>query len=330
MPSKNSRFFCSMRLNLVRVRNPIMNFENTTLQVSNKSLSNKSWRVKGAVLSLSLLLGACASTGDKVESAEPAVPVQKSTQAQPQEKAPTAAELMKTLKAPLVEPPAQEKKVVQRKTVQAQVEKKVEKVEKVPEKVMVAEAVKAETVKVEAVVEAKVEKIVAAPAAQITQSEPVSAGKVSAVNATPFNVSVSKLPFNYDIWTIKKGNTPLTKGLVIMTPTWEMGKEGYTSQIWFTMMEDQIHVNSSSDIETASKGLGIRIDGGDLIPFTEIAEKNIGVISGKWLNHLAAANKVNVYLGFFPGKKPTSETFTSDLSLDNLARIVATYRVLNQ
>jgi hypothetical protein len=109
-----------------------------------------------------------------------------------------------------------------------------------------------------------------------------------------------------------------------------MGKEGYMSQIWFTLMEDKIHVNSSSDIETASKGLGIRIDGGDLIPFTSIAENNIGVISGKWLDRLAAANKVDVYLGFFPEKRPTSDTFTSDLSLNNLARIVATYRFLNQ
>ena len=323
-----------------------MNLVNTTHQVSNKSFSSKAWRLKGAAFSLSLLLGACASTGDQVESAAPEPSVTKASEAEDQAPAPTAAELMKTLKAPLVEPPGEPKKAVQSKPKQAQA---VEKIKKVQEKVMVTEpVVKAEAAKIEAVVEAKVEKVMAAPEQKVQVSESaavttaaaaemtkavtpaVTVQAVSGTNAQPFNVSASKLPFNYDIWTIKKGNTPLTQGLVITTPTWEMGKEGYTSQIWFTLMEDNIHVNSSSDIETASRGLGIRIDGGDLIPFSSIAENNIGVISGQWLDRLAVANKVDVYLGFFPGKKPRSETFTSDLSLDNLARIVATYRMLNQ
>ena len=166
-----------------------------------------------------------------------------------------------------------------------------------------------------------------APAPVESAPEPQSSS-IPGINAKPFNVSASKLPFTYDIWTIRKGNTPLTQGLVIATPTWEMGKEGYTSQIWLTMMEDKIHVNSSSDIEPASKGLGIRIDGGDLIPFSSIEDNNIGVIDGKWLDKLAIANKIDIYLGFFPGKKPTSDNFKSDLSLSNLARMVATYRAL--
>tara|TARA_R110001592_G_scaffold177076_2_gene417325 strand:- start:135528 stop:136481 length:954 start_codon:yes stop_codon:yes gene_type:complete len=317
-----------------------MNFENTPLQVSNKFLPSKSLCVKAAALSLTLLLGACASTGDKVDAVAPAPAMEKAPKAEQQasEPAPTAAELMKTLKAPLVEPPGEEKKVVQSKPVKVKPEKQIQKPQ---EKVREAEAavkteaakldaVKVEAAKVEAVVDAKVEKIATAPVQKSPEPVIAETVKISPTGAQPFNVSASKLPFTYDIWTIRKGNTPLTQGLVIATPTWEMGKEGYMSQIWLTLMEDKIHVNSSSDIETASKGLGIRIDGGDLIPFTSIAEKNIGVITGKWLNKLALANKVDVYLGFFPGKKPTSDTFKSDLSLDNLARMVATYRALNQ
>jgi hypothetical protein len=312
-----------------------MNFENTTLQISNKHLFGKSLSAKSVALSLSLFLGACASTADKAESVAPPPEMKNTSKVEQQVPAPTAAELMKTLKAPLIEPPEEPKEVVQSKSVQvlAKAEKKVKKVQ---EKVLVAKVeaaqvdVVVETVVVEA--DSEIEKNTIVPALELPIPEPIAVvtEKVSVTNAKPFNVSASKLPFDYDIWTIKKGNTPLTQGLVITTPTWEMGKEGYTSQIWFTLMEDNIHVNSSSDIETASRGLGIKIDGGDLIPFSSIAENNIGVISGKWLHRLAVANKVDVYLGFFPGKKPTSETFTSDLSLDNLARIVATYRMLNQ
>ena len=70
------------------------------------------------------------------------------------------------------------------------------------------------------------------------------------------------------------------------------------------------------------------LDGGALIPFSHIAENNIGVIEGAWLDKLAAANNLEIYLGFFPGKKPTSDTFKSATSLDRLGRIVATYHKL--
>lgn len=312
-----------MRLNTVSVRDLKMKVQN--------NLVNTKLCAKSVVITFSLLLGACAATGDKPEEVPASSPakVEKVEQKVDKTPQPSAAELMKTLKAPLVEPPSAEVKVTQAKAkptptpVQEVVKKDVAK------KAVAETSKKVEVVKVEA---AKVVEPLVVETVQVTP-EPEKVAQVVSVGvteATPFNVSAKKLPFTYDIWTIKEGDTPLTKGLVIATPTWEMGKEGYMSQIWLTMMEDEIHVNSSSDIETASKGLGIRIDGGDLIPFTSFADNNVGIISGKWLNSLAAANKIDVYLGFFPGKKPMSETFVSDLSLKNLARMVATYRMLNQ
>ena len=327
-----------MSLNTVSVRKLIMNVENTTRTPSNQPLWSKKWCAKSAALSLSLLLGACATTDNKIETAaEPeAAAVKQVVAKKDQAPAPSAAELMKSLKAPLVEPPEVEQveKVIAEKPEAVIVENAKQEQAKVLE--AVNEDSKEElkqNVEIEAASPAIFEKIIEVKSStegSIEESGNKAQQKVDAVSAKAFNVSASKLPFTYDIWTIKQGNTPLTKGLVISTPTWEMGKEGYTSQIWLTMMEDKIHINSSSDIETASKGLGIRIDGGDLIPFSSIADNNIGVISGEWLNTLAAANKLDIYLGFFPGKKPTSETFSSDLSLNNLARIVATYRMLNQ
>tara|TARA_R110002072_G_scaffold45422_6_gene126356 strand:+ start:9640 stop:10596 length:957 start_codon:yes stop_codon:yes gene_type:complete len=318
-----------------------MNVETTIDTPSNQNLSHQTRRAKSAVLLFSLLLGACATTGDNLESVAEAktAPAKESVQKQDKAPAPSAAELMETLKAPLVEPP--EAKVtpekvkkakptpaaaledVKRKVTESskEVNKKQAEVKiRQPEKVDVKEKI----VETPVVVEIKTaEKPVEGVQRKVTE-------KAAEISAKPFNVSANKLPFNYDIWTIRQGNTPLTKGLVIATPTWEMGETGYTSQIWLTMMEDKLHVNSSSDIETASKGLGIRIDGGDLIPFSSIADDSIGVIKGQWLNKLAAANKIDIYLGFFPGKKPTSKTFSSDLSLKNLARMIATYRMLNQ
>lgn len=306
-----------------------MKVQNIPFKALQDNVVNTKICAKSVVISLSVLLGACASTGDKPDEVPAANPakVEKTVQEVDKTPAPSAAELMKTLKAPLVEPPSVEVKATQAKPASTPVKEVVKK--DVAKKAVAETSKKVEVVKVEAA------KVVEPPVVETVKSapEPKKVAQVVSVGvteATPFNVSAKKLPFTYDIWTIREGDTPLTKGLVIATPTWEMGKEGYMSQIWLTMMEDEIHVNSSSDIETASKGLGIRIDGGDLIPFTSFSDNNVGIISGKWLNSFAAANKIDVYLGFFPGKKPMSETFVSDLSLKNFARMVATYRTLNR
>jgi hypothetical protein len=269
---------------------------------------------------------------------------------------------MKTLQAPLKEPePAKSEKTaaatsVKKAKTEAAKDSVVQKVDKVVEKPaqktaekteQAAESAAVSTAAVSKDIERKAA-VVTAPVSTVSTPEAVPVANKAAdpviepkpmaavsepgpvSGAKPFSVTAKQLPFSYDLWTIRKGNTPLTQGLVIVTPTWEIGKEGYMSQIWITLMEDKIHINSSSDIETASKGLGIRIDGGDLIPFNSIAETNIGVVEGRWLDRLSRAEKIEIYLGFFPGKKPTSETFKSDLSLNNLDRVVATYRVLNR
>ena len=311
---------------------------------------------KTLTLGMALILGACASTADKsgeaptadVPQAETKAPA-KTTEPASSEPAPTAAELMKTLQAPLKEPepakpstePTSKKEVADpvstadaaSEVTESSAEKIAVAAESAPAKTTETTSQKAASVTPSAVKEpvSRAEPAVKKVEAVVDQKAPIVATEVvSTLDAKPFSVSAKQLPFSYDIWTIRKGNTSLTDGLVIVTPTWEMGKEGYMSQIWLTLMEDKIHVNSSSDIETASKGLGIRIDGGDLIPFSSVAETNIGVIEGRWLDRLAKADKVDIYLGFFPGKKPTSDTFKSDLSLSNLDRIVATYRLLNR
>jgi len=237
--------------------------------------------------------------------------------------------LMATLAAPVVEPGSKSEPVVE---VKPEPIKKIVEVPVKPKAEMKPVVIEAKP-KVKAVVKS-VEKPVVAKKIVKTAVPAVSPDKPKKMKSTgtakPLNITSRDLPASYDIWTLKQGETTLTQGLVIMTPTWEMGKEGYMSQIWLTLMEDKIHINSSSDIATESGKLGIKIDGGELIPFSHIAENSIGVLEGEWLDKLAKANKMDIYLGFFPGKKPTSERFKSDTNLDNLDRVVMTYRKLQK
>lgn len=283
----------------------------------------------GACVAMSLMLG-CASVDKNPQSTvednasvvtektpEKQVVVSQVQKVKAEEQSVANADaMMASLKAPL------------EKVADAPVAPVEEKVVEAPVKVVEAPVPEPEPVQATPEVEAVVEKVQVVEA--VPEEKKIVVAKPTAIKAPakPLAISKKDLPANYDIWVLKEGDTPLTQGLVISTPTWEMGKEGYMSQIWLTLKEDEIHINSSSDIATEAKDLGIKIDNGDLIPFTSIAENNIGVVSGEWLDKLANAKSLDIYLGFFPGKKPSSETFKSNTALDNLDRVVATYRQL--
>jgi outer membrane biosynthesis protein TonB len=301
------------------------------------------------LIASSFLVG-CSSVGQKTgENAEPVASTaaeQNNTTATKavvkkslEKKQENAAALMATLSAPIEEPGGQQpmvKEPVAKKSMAQQpemtkpvakekaVETKVAEVKK--EVVPVVEVKAVEKVVVEAPKE--VAKVVSKPA--VKKIEPAKSVTKSnkTLNANPLNIRLKDLPVTYDIWQFKQGVAALEKGVVVSTPTWEMGKESYNSQIWVTIMENQILINSSSDINTSAGNLGIKINDGALIPFTRIEANNIGVIEGQWLDQLQEGGKMDIFLGFFPGKIPLSDVFKTDVSLDSLSRVVPTYRNL--
>jgi len=230
--------------------------------------------------------------------------------------------LMSTLSAPAEAP-------VQKTTEPKPVEKTTVAVAKKEAKVETAPVVKVKPV-TKAVTEAPKEKAI--KTAPKSTAKVVSAKKITKpkkiLNTKPLKISLSDLPANYDIWQFKQGVAALEKGVVVSTPTWEMGKEGYNSQIWVTIMENQILINSSSDIDQNAGELGIKINDDAIIPFTRIEDNNIGVLEGKWLDKLQEGGTMDIFLGFFPDKIPQSDVFKTDVSLDSLSRVVPTYRKL--
>lgn len=159
--------------------------------------------------------------------------------------------------------------------------------------------------------------------------KPTPVKKMVSKSAKPLNATLKDLPIEYDIWKIRKGEATLDKDLVIATPTWDMGESQHLSQIWITIMDDKLLVNSSSDIYAPQGKAGIKLNGGELVPFDRIVERNIGVLDGEqWIDLLSAGGKLDVFMGFFPDRVPKSDIFKSSLELDSLARVVATYKKL--
>ena len=189
-------------------------------------------------------------------------------------------------------------------------------------------------VEVEQKTEKKVEQSVAkAPEAKPAPSEapqntaeaeakPASSNKNRTANA--LNISEKDLPVTLELWTLRKSFQP-GDGLELSTPTLQMGDGDYLSQIRLTLNADQLVINSSSDIDTSLNGVGIRYNGGDLIPIDHVEAGTIGVIKGDWMSRFAEGGTLEIALGFFPDKAQDSPLFKKEASIDALSKLVPTY-----
>lgn len=211
----------------------------------------------------------------------------------------------------------------------AKAEPKKAKAEPVEKKVAKAKpAPKAEPVKKAA--EKLVEKPKVAEAAP-KKTAPVAAApapepKAGAASSEPLDIKLSDLPVKLDLWSIRKSLQG--DGLLLTTPTWEIGAGSHLSQIWLTLEEQQLSIHSASDIDPEAKGSGVSLNGSDTVPFSRIDDGKIAVLEGDWMKQFADGGTLEIHMGFFPGKTPRSPTFKTDAPLDALMRLVPTYEQL--
>lgn len=165
---------------------------------------------------------------------------------------------------------------------------------------------------------AKAEKLAVKAKEDTTQNaNNVSMGKA-------LNVSSSDLPLTVELWTLREQYNN-TAALVLKTPTMQMGERNYFSQISLTLEADQLVIYSSSDIDADLSGIGVKLNGGELIPFDRIEGTNAGILEGDWMNKLAGGGELEIMLGFFPGREATTPLFTRIASVDALSSLVPTY-----
>ena len=138
------------------------------------------------------------------------------------------------------------------------------------------------------------------------------------------NISEKDLPVTLELWTLRKGFQP-GEGLELSTPTLQMGDGDYLSQIRLTLTADQLVINSSSDIDTSLSGVGVRYNGGTLIPIDRVDGGTIGVIKGDWMSRFAEGGNLEISLGFFPDKAQDSPVFKKEASINALSKLVPTY-----
>lgn len=164
---------------------------------------------------------------------------------------------------------------------------------------------------------AKTEKVV-----EVKAPSNEKASKKSLKNA--LDISNKDLPVTLDLWTLRKSVQP-GEGLVLSTPTLQMGDGDYLSQIRLILTPDHLVIDSSSDIDTNLKGIGVRYNGSDIIPLDRMVSSTVGIVEGDWMSRFAAGGTLEILLGFFPDKSEDSPVFKKTASMSALSKLVPTY-----
>lgn len=149
------------------------------------------------------------------------------------------------------------------------------------------------------------------------------------VKTSKLNSAVAReLPVRFDVWLIDEGRGPYDEPLVLTTPSWQMGNDRAAAQVSVTLMEGKLLVNSTSDIANKKGESGIRINGGQWVPFTDVTNDNVGVVAGDWLSKLDNGGKLEIRMGFFPTLYKNPQQFESEVSLNDMRTAIPRYKRL--
>jgi hypothetical protein len=164
------------------------------------------------------------------------------------------------------------------------------------------------------------------PVNTVEESTPVQVTPAPEENKQIDTALLNKLPMSVKAWTLAKN--PLSKeGKPYMKSlTSQMGDGEYSSQIWFTVEDGYLAVNSTSDIDTRGTEAGIQINGGGFIPFSRYSGKSSAVIDQNLLGQLDDGGKINVKLAFFPDRNASPDFQTAEVSIDPLKQLIPAYR----
>ncbi|OZG70734.1 hypothetical protein BTA51_24420 [Hahella sp. CCB-MM4] len=100
----------------------------------------------------------------------------------------------------------------------------------------------------------------------------------------------------YGIWELRKVWNGNESGCRLSTHTIQVDDDRFTSQIWVSVQPQHLILNASSEIHLNASGSGVRLDKGQLIPFTGQAIPSHAVLSDDLINRLAKSQKLHLYV----------------------------------
>ena len=122
---------------------------------------------------------------------------------------------------------------------------------------------------------------------QITVENPTSSGARD--NSVTFKEDVIELE-----WSIEKeSNVNLLESCQLATPTFQIEGDDYSTQVWFNVTNNKLLINTTTNLDIAKEGVGIKINNGTLESFTT----NRDATSAYWAGDISTLIENNQSMG---------------------------------
>ncbi len=122
------------------------------------------------------------------------------------------------------------------------------------------------------------------PVTEVLKNAPQLVDSISAIEAADTKTQ------DFGMWQIE----PQCR---ITSPTMEVYQNDYATQFWLDVIDNELIVNSSTNINIKKKGVGVRFNEGELIAFSANRYSNGAKLKGNIGQWLLASNELHIYLG---------------------------------
>lgn len=160
-------------------------------------------------------------------------------------------------------------------------------------------------------------------------TEPVTLSNMSTSVKKPSASKVSSAftTSNFGIWTVEKNWDGKHPGVCrISTPTMQIDQHDFTSQLWFSVIDGKLLVNSTTNIDIKQPGVGIKANNGTLKRFAEKVHASNAVWSGNLKKTLKSSDELKIILG---GQELGKNTHETSIDLKDLKKGFPEYQKCN-
>ena len=123
---------------------------------------------------------------------------------------------------------------------------------------------------------------------------------------------------DFGIWKIENSQNDKFSGKCqLSTTTFQIDQHDYAAQVWLTVVDDKLLVNSTFDINIKQSGIGIKTDNGVLQRFSGKVYSSNAVWSGNLTKTLKSSNNLKIILG---GREFGNKTHEVTVNLKGLKK----------
>lgn len=128
-----------------------------------------------------------------------------------------------------------------------------------------------------------------------TQKSPVSA--VASAKQVTANM-LEDMQKEFGMWQVRPNTNNAYNGQCrISSSTVQLHNNGYSAQLWIDVVDDQLIVNSTANIDIKRNTVGLRFDQGELLPFERKQFSNAAIKQGNLSKLLNNSDTLHIYLG---------------------------------